>query len=70
MSGRVGVNVRKSGKEGGKGKKRGKKVLTIGGEMWYSIRALMRRGPERGRGGRGNLENDTEKREKRQLILK
>ncbi len=38
---------------------------------WYYIQALEKRGFERGAElGRGNLENDTEKREKRQLILK
>ena len=48
-----------------------KKLVDMGGCGWYYIRALAKRGlRERGPRGRGNLENDTDKREKRQLILK
>ena len=47
-----------------------KKRVDMEGGPWYYIQALAERGFERGTGGRGNLENDTEKREKRQLILK
>ena len=46
------------------------KVVDTGCWSWYYIQALEKRGLVRGLGGRGNLENDTEKREKRQLILK
>ena len=47
------------------------KVVDRGGWGWYYIQALAERGFERrAERGRRNLENDTEKREKRQLILK
>ncbi len=47
------------------------KVVDRGGGGWYYIQALAERAFERGaERGRRNLENDTEKREKRQLILK
>ena len=55
-------------------RKRGRKsekAVDTGGRSWYYIQALAERAFERGaERGRGNLENDTEKREKRQLILK
>ena len=64
-------NVRENGKEGEKGKEKAKKQLTQEGGPWYYIQALAERAFERGaERGRRNLENDTEKREKRQLILK
>ena len=53
-----------------KGGKKVKKRVDIGVRTWYYIRALEKRASREGRGGHGNLENDTEKREKRQLILK
>ena len=71
MNIRENGNVRESGKEGEKGEEKTKNLLT-----WRADRDIIfkrsRKGaseeePER---GRGNLENDTEKREKRQLILK
>ncbi len=48
-----------------------KKHVDMEGGPWYYIQALAERAFERrAERGRRNLENDTEKREKRQLILK
>jgi hypothetical protein len=54
-----------------KRREKSEKVVDRGGWSWYYIQALAERGFERrAERGRRNLENDTEKREKRQLILK
>ena len=51
------------GKEKRKQKNAGKSknFVDIKGWAWYYIQALEKRGLARGSGGRGNLENDTEK---------
>ncbi|MBQ6256570.1 MAG: hypothetical protein IJJ60_08300, partial [Clostridia bacterium] len=38
-----------------------KKLVDTRGMSWYYIQALEKQGFARGSGGRGNLENDTEK---------
>ena len=54
-----------------KNAEKSEKVVDRGGWGWYYIQALAKRGfGRRAWRGRGNLENDTEKREKRHLILK
>ena len=44
-----------------KREEKSEKVVDRGGVSWYYIQALEKRGLSRGSGGRGNLENDTEK---------
>ncbi len=73
MDGENNEERKRSGKRKRR-RKRGRKsekAVDTGGWSWYYIQALAERAFERGaERGRRNLENDTEKREKRQLILK